>query len=415
MEIDFLGGAGEVGRSAILIKDEKNILLDYGIKIDGKTEYPLPAPRVDAYIPSHAHLDHSGFAPALYKSGLPAAFGTEPTKQLAELLIEDSIKLNKRKHEKPKFTRTGLNAFLNRYVSYPYKADISFGNYGISLHDAGHICGSSVVVIEKKGRRIAYTGDLKLSRQLLHNGAEQIKCDILITESTYAIKEHPNRDELVKSFIDSVRKTIENGGIALIPVFAVGRAQEVIAMLHRNGLSQHMFIDGMARKATAIVLEHPEFISNPKLLADGVRAASIIDKKGFQRQNALEGGSIIVTTAGMLNGGPVLDYITRLNDRSMIFLTGYQAEHTNGRRLLDNMPLNIDGESYYVRTPFAFYDFSAHAGQEDLYKFARDSGAEKIICVHGDGESTTSFKDRLEMEGIEAYAPKVGEKLVFDF
>jgi Predicted metal-dependent RNase, consists of a metallo-beta-lactamase domain and an RNA-binding KH domain len=82
MEIDFLGGAGEVGRSAILIKDEKNILLDYGIKIDGKTEYPLPAPRVDAYIPSHAHLDHSGFAPALYKSGLPAAFGTEPQNSL---------------------------------------------------------------------------------------------------------------------------------------------------------------------------------------------------------------------------------------------------------------------------------------------------------------------------------------------
>lgn len=106
MDIQILGAGQEVGRSGILLKGSKNILLDYGIKVEAKVEYPLPAGPVDAFVLSHAHLDHSGFSPALYHQGMPAAFGTEPTRALAELLIEDSIELNKKKHAHPKFKKT---------------------------------------------------------------------------------------------------------------------------------------------------------------------------------------------------------------------------------------------------------------------------------------------------------------------
>lgn len=416
LEIQFLGGAKEVGRSGILLRGEKNILLDYGVKIETKIEYPMAAGRVDAFVLSHAHLDHCGFSPSLYHYGAPVAFGTEPTMKLAKLLIEDSIEVNKKKHMHPRFRKSELRTFLNSYVPYSYNSQIDFGNYSISLHDAGHISGSSITRIEdqRTGKRIVYTGDFKLSPQMLHSGAEIVESDVLIIESTYAIKEHPDRENLIKLFVENIRKVVDNKGIALIPVFAVGRSQEVVAILEKNKLTNYTYLDGMAREATSIALQNPEFMENAELLKDGMARVTTL-KKPKERDEALQGGSIIVTTAGMLNGGPALNYIKRLNNRSMIFLTGYQAEGTNGRRLLDNKPLIIDEEKFFVKTPFSFYDLSAHAGQSDLYEYVKRSDPETVICVHGDDESTIAFSDQLAMEGFNAYAPKMGEKIKLDF
>lgn len=416
MDIQVLGAGQEVGRSAILLRGNKKILMDYGVKVDGKIGYPMTAGAVDAFVLSHAHLDHSGFSPSLYHYGVPVAFGTEPTMKLAELLINDSIKVNKLKHMHPKFTKNELRAFMNSYVPYGYKSPIDFGGYNISLHDAGHITGSSITKIEnqKTGRRVVYTGDFKLSPQLMHNGAEVVESDILVIESTYAVKEHPDRNNLIKLFIENVKKIVENNGVALIPVFAVGRSQEVLSILEKYKLTDRTFIDGMAKAATQIVLDYPEFTSNMELLQNAMKRVTVI-KKNQDREAALAGGTIIVTTAGMLSGGPALNYITRLNERSMIFLTGYQAEDTNGRRLLDNKPLVIDNKKVFIKTPFAFYDFSAHAGQNDLYEYVKRSSPETVICVHGDDESTIAFKDWLEIEGFQAHAPKMGEKVNIEF
>lgn len=416
MDIQILGAGQEVGRSGILLKGNKNILLDYGIKVEAKVEYPLPAQNVDAYVLSHAHLDHSGFSPALYHYGMPAAFGTQPTKDLAELLIDDAIELNKKKHSHPKFKKTELRSFLNSFTPYAYKERVDFDQYAISLHDAGHITGSAITRIEnqRNGRRIVYTGDFKLSPQMLHDGAEIVESDILIIESTYAIKEHPNRENLIKLFVDNIRKIIENNGVALIPVFAVGRSQEVLAILEKHKLTNYTYLDGMARSATRITLEHPEFIDNAHLLESAMTKVTTL-KKPQEREEALGGGGIVVTTAGMLSGGPALNYITKLNDRSMIFLTGYQAENTNGRRLLENKPLIIDEQRVFIKTPFSFYDLSAHAGQEDLYNYVKRSDPETVICVHGDDESTVAFKDWLQIEGFDAHAPRNGERVRVNF
>ncbi len=416
LEIRFLGGAREVGRSGILIRDRKNILLDYGIKVGEKVEYPLRAGKVDAVVLSHAHLDHSGNAPALYHYGMPAAFGTEPTLRLSELLIEDSIKVNRLKHERMDFTKADYRNFVRKYVSYGYGEPIPFDEYNLSLHYAGHICGSSITRIEKKssGRSIVYTGDFKLSPQTLHTGADLVEGNILITESTYATREHPDRNHLISLFVDNIKKVIENKGVALIPVFAVGRAQEVLAILYKHGLIDYTYVDGMARKATDIILKYPEFTKDVKTLQNAV-ARSVRIGGGKERSDALNGESIIVTTAGMLNGGPALDYITKLNDTSMIFLTGYQAEDTNGRRLLDNKPLIIDGEKRFIRTSFAFYDLSAHAGRSDIFDFVKRTNPEVVVCVHGDEESTNSLREGLELEGFEAHAPAVNDALKLEF
>ena len=367
LHIKFLGGAGEVGRSAFLLDGTRKILLDCGIKIDANTEYPLPPGRVDACIISHAHLDHSGFTPSLYGDAMPTAFATEPTMALAELLIEDSIKVHKRKHQNPHFHRNDLRTMLNRYVPCGYGKAQEFGEYNITMHDAGHICGSAITTIEKmdNGRRLVYTGDFKMENQLLEHGARAVKSDILIIESTYATNEHPDREGMMRKFVDEVREVVDNRGIALVPVFAVGRAQEMLALMNKYGLIHQTFFDGMARAATEIVDRYPEYVKNVGLLQGAIKKAMWVETQR-NRKHALEGGSIILTTSGMLNGGPVLDYITRLNKNSKIFLTGYQAENTNGRRLMEGKPLDIDGKEFRVRTPFTSYDFSAHAGKSDM-------------------------------------------------
>ena len=417
MEIKFLGGASEVGRSGILLKDRKNILMDYGLKVNDKLEYPMPAGRVDAFILSHAHLDHCGNAPALYHDGIPAAFGTEPTLDTSQLLIDDSIKINRQNKTKGHYGKKEAQLFSRNYTSHKYHERFEYDGYTITFHDAGHIPGSSIVKLEntKTNRNIVYTGDFKLEHQTLHSGAEIVKADTLITESTYGAREHPDRESLAKMFISSIKEVVDNNGTALLPAFAVGRSQELLAMLHSNKLSGQTYMDGMSRKATDIALRHRDYIKNWNLLAEAVdNAVQIEDRQ--DRANALrEGGNIIITTAGMLNGGPVLDYITKLNSRSMIFITGYQAEGTNGRKLLDEKPLDIDGRKRAIRTPFAFYDFSAHAGQEDLHEYVKRSEPEKVICVHGDEDASQSFKEWLSSEGFDAYTPKVGESINVDF
>lgn len=416
LDIHFLGGASEVGRSAILLKDSKNILLDYGMMIEGDTEYPINAGRVDACIISHAHLDHSGYSPALFNDALPEIIATEPTMQLAELLIEDSMKIHKRKHQHERYHRTELKTMLNRYVPATYGRRIEFDKYNISLHDAGHICGSAISVIEsqKTGKRIAYTGDFKMEPQLLEAGAEVVKSDVLIMEATYAGKDHPNREDLVKKFADEVKETLDNGGVALVPVFAVGRAQEMLAVLNKIGLIGVTFMDGMAKAATDIVSSHPDFIKDSDKLEAAVRKSIWINNKRHKTE-AVEGGNVILTTSGMLNGGPVLDYIRRLNRHSKIFLTGYQVENTNGDRLMHGKPLDIDGTEYRVKHPFSVYDFSAHAGKTDLHEYVKKSNPETVICVHGSAENTALLAEDLKLEGFDAHAPKVGDTINVNF
>jgi putative mRNA 3-end processing factor len=416
MILKFFGGAQEVGRSSILLKGDTTLLLDFGVKLNHHIEYPVSIPNADAFILSHAHLDHCGYAPALYNEMLLPAFGTAPTLKLSELLLDDSLAIAKKEHLKPKFSKRQIESYMHRYTPMEYNSPFELGEFNIEFHDAGHIAGSAITSIEDntgKGKKIVYTGDYKLDPQYLHKGAEVVKSDVLITESTYATREHPDRETLFKQLAEKIKETLDNRGNVLLPVFAVGRSQEVLVFLHKNNLTQYTYLDGMARAATSIVLRNRDFINESQNLAKALDESTVINDRD-DRNEALSMPSIILTTAGMLSGGPVLDYITKLRANSQIFLTGYQVEGSNGRMLMDTGTLVVDKKVEKIRAPVSHYDLSAHAGKRELYEYIKRSGPSKIVCVHGDVANAEAFAETLRLEGYEAHAPKIGDTIKLD-
>ena len=415
MKLHFYGGASEVGRSAIMVRDERSFIFDYGVKMDdNQMDYPIKVPDVDAVLLSHAHLDHSGSVPVLYAEESVPTFGTEGTLMLSELLLEDALSIAKKEHKHPRFHKKQLGTMINRYVRMAYEKPYEFGNYSLTMYDAGHICGSAITLVERHNARencrIVYTGDFKMQHQYLHSGAKKVKSDVLIIESTYAGREHADRNQLVNSFISKIRETLDNGGTALVPAFAIGRSQEIMAILYKHGLIDYAYLDGMAKEATKIIMRHPDSISDKKLLNDAAEGINWV-KDRMQRRQVLEEPSIIVTTAGMLNGGPALEYIRHMNSDSQIFLTGYQVEGTNGRTLLEKGYIVDNGNKIKVNAPVTKFDFSAHAGDADLHEYIRASAPNTVICVHGEANATRIFAERLRSEGFDAYAPKVGDTI----
>jgi putative mRNA 3-end processing factor len=418
MILKFLGGAQEVGRSAILLKDDnRSLLFDYGVKIDHKMEYPIATPDVDGLIVSHAHLDHSGSSPWLYEGAPIPTFGTIPTMELSTLLLEDSLNIAKKQHHPRRFHKRQIREFGQRFVSLEYGKTARLGNFDIELYDAGHICGSAITKVErakaKDYKRIVYTGDFKLEKQSLHDGATVVESDVLIMESTYAKKDHVDRQQVIDGLVSSIREVLANGGTALLPAFAVGRSQELLAILQANGLAEMTHVDGMSRAATAIAMHHPGFLHNFRLLSDAVDQVGWVEDIE-DRRAALKEPSIILTTSGMLNGGPVLSYITKLNKHSRIFLTGYQVEKTNGRMLLEQGKIILDEVPRKIATPVSFHDLSAHAGRNELLEYVKRSSPQVVVCVHGSEENAKSLMEDINETGIEAHAPQLGDTIRLD-
>jgi putative mRNA 3-end processing factor len=199
----------------------------------------------------------------------------------------------------------------------------------------------------------------------------------------------------------------------VLPSFAVGRAQELLVLMYRNGLIEKTFVDGMSRKATRITLRHKGFIDHWDWLNAAANQSTFIEIPS-DRQEALRSPSVIITTAGMLNGGPAMDYIRRINQNSEVILTGYQVEGTNGRSLLERGTVRIDGNETKIHTKASYCDLSAHAGRAELYDFVKGCDPTTVLCVHGDHEAASNMAEGLKLEGYDARAPKVGETVKID-
>lgn len=418
VRITFKGASQEVGRSAFLIDDGDKILFDYGVKLTPKgTEYPLPVKtNLNAAIISHAHLDHSGNLPHLFQETNCLCYMTPPTLDIARILWFDTLKIAglegmDAKFDKDEIAKTEKHTFP---VGYNKPMDIT-ENTSMVFYDAGHIAGSALTELRLRNKTLVYSGDYRYTETRLHNPAEfeKIKeCDYFITESTYGDRDHPNRKETEKEFVGMVQDTIDKGGHALLPSFAVGRSQEILDVLHEYHVEAPIYFDGMGQKVALVYLANPSYIKDHKFLKKALDKVNWV--KNFKmRKKALQEPSIIVCTSGMMQGGSVYAYLPEIyNDpNSSILLTGYQVAETPGRVLLDTGKINIEGLVVKVKARVKHFDFSAHAGRDELFNAIKKLNPEKVICVHGDAEITKKFAKSIKEEGFEPVVPELGKEV----
>lgn len=416
MKLKFLGGAREVGKSSFLLDAGDKLLLDRGVKLGHSSlSFPLAVKtHLKAAIISHAHLDHSGALPELFITGNTMVYMTSPTLELSEMLWRDTIKIAEIEGQTKKYSMDEVKKTekFTFPINYRKKVQIT-DEVMMEFFDAGHIIGSAITKLWHKDKSLVYTGDFHLRETRLLNGADTRigKTDYLIIESTYGDRHHEKRKALEKKFVESVQDTIDKGGWAIVPAFAVGRSQEVLDILHEYKVEAPIFFDGMGQKASAISLRYPEFLKDPKFLGKALHAASWV--KGRNRNKALKEPSIIVTSAGMLEGGPVIFYLSKLFDdkNSKVFLTGYQVEGTNGRNLLEKGIINLDGEKVKVNNEVELYEFSAHAEQNELLELIQKLEPEKVFLVHGDEEVIEVLAGEVKALGFEALKPRNGEEI----
>ena len=414
-----LGGFREVGRSCIFLQtNNSKVLLDCGISL-GSSKKPFPyleAPEfhiqdLDAIILSHAHMDHSGLIPYLYEYGYRGPlYSTAPTRDLTTMLLLDYIQICQRENKKEPFTSKGIEEMIKHSIPLGYGevSDIT-PDMRLTLENAGHILGSSLVHIHIGNGlyNILYTGDFKYGTNSLLKRASTnfARVEGMIIESTYGGYDciQPKREDAEKLLIDIIKKTIKNNGKVLIPSFAVGRGQEVIKIVTESDIDVPIYLDGMLWDATAIHTAYPEFLSRSvqtKILHRGENPFT--DKRlkaiGSQKERDVvlnqKTPCVVISSSGMLNGGPVISYLKKFapDKKNVLIFVGYQAEGTMGRRIQKGwktvqMEKN-DGTTEMLELKCqveTVNGLSGHSDHDQLVNFAKNIPKPKRILVdHGE-------------------------------
>jgi putative mRNA 3-end processing factor len=414
MRLSFLGAVREVGRSAILFDvNTEKILLDYGVKINVKpTQYPKEVKtRLNAILLSHSHLDHSGAVPMLYHQNQTCpVYALEITRPLSKMLLIDSYKVSRHEGEPERYQKKDIKTAIKNFRAIEYKKPFNVGKVRVTFFDAGHIPGSCMTLLETRNKKILYTGDFRLSETRLISGADKDipEVDVLITESTYSDREHPDRMKEERKMIEAIEDTIVKNGVALISCFALARTQEIILILDEYELNCPIYLDGMSKKATRIINSYPELqreYNSIKRALERLEVKPINNPK--MRKKIIKKPCVIVSSSGMLTGGPVVHYIEKMFDRKecTLILTGFQVPGTEGATLLQTGRYIHEDLDLELKMSVRKFDFSSHASRTELFSFVKKVNPNKVFCIHG--ENTQRFAQELREEhGFDAVAPK---------
>ncbi|GAB6102415.1 beta-CASP ribonuclease aCPSF1 [Thermococcus atlanticus] len=454
IRITGLGGFREVGRSALLLQtNESFVLVDFGVNVaalnDPKKAFPhFEAPEfryvlneglLDAIIITHAHLDHSGLLPYLFRFNLfdGPIYATPPTRDLMVLLQKDFIEIQQSNGIEPLYRPRDIKEVIKHTITLDYGEvrDIS-PDLRLTLHNAGHILGSSIAHLHVGNglHNVAVTGDFKfIPTRLFEPAANRFpRLETLVMESTYGASNDYQmpRDEAEKKLIEVIHQTIKRGGKVLIPAMAVGRAQEIMMVLEEyarvGGIEVPIYLDGMIWEATAIHTAYPEYLSKhlrEQIFHEGYNPflnpvfKSVANTK--ERQDIIDSGepAIIIATSGMLVGGPSVEYFKQLasDPRNSIIFVSYQAEGTLGRQIqrgMKEIPLIGEGgktEAIRINMEVHTIDgFSGHADRRELISYIARvrPRPERVITVHGEPQKCLDLASSIHKKfGISTRAP----------
>ncbi len=408
MDLRFLGGADEIGRSALLVDD--SLLIDYGMAAENPPQFPVGDVDPDAVVVSHGHLDHAGAVPSLLSGDArPPVHWTPPTRDLALVLARDTLKLHGNSHRCP-FTEEHVARLTQVSETHGYRETFEAAGYEVTFFDAGHIPGSTHVYVSDGETRLLYTGDFHTDDQRIVSGTDaRPDADVVVTESTYADVTHDPRPAVEDTFVERLETTVWEGGTAVVPAFAIGRTQEILLICEAHDID--CYVDGMGQRVTDIFRRHPEFVRDAEALRRASSNARFVDGRDGQRERIASDNTVVVTTSGMLSGGPAMTYVPAIRDHPVntVALTGYQVEGTPGRELLETGRAEFDGQVLPVSATVEQFDFSAHADREGLRDFLDSYRDTPILVTHGD--DTAGFADRLAADGYDARAPSIGDRL----
>ncbi|RJS85311.1 MBL fold metallo-hydrolase [Methanophagales archaeon] len=440
MKLQFLGAAKEVTGSCILIETRKSrFLLDCGQRQGQGTEssprFQFNPKEIDFVILSHAHLDHAGLLPKLVAEGFDGMiYSTVATRDVAELLLKDSAKIQKEAAESgvmPMFTEKDVVQTMDKFRVSEWNVPVDASeNVTVTFLDAGHILGASISVVDISGAgRLIYTGDIGHGRSPIMNAPARLNnTDFLIIESTYGAKRHPavNPKESLKQII---LDTYANKGKVLIPVFAVGRSQEILYILKQLYEEKKLpnipvyFDTPLGAETTSLYQHHQNYLRaefrNSFLKGENPFHFGRLD---FIRGNnrSLDVASsgepcVVIAASGMLTGGRILNHLkTTLEDsNSSLVFVGYQAEGTPGREILGGKKrVEIEEKSYQVKlNVFYIPGLSAHADTDGLFSFVNSAELlpKKIFVVHGEPENAEALRRRIINNlRIDTFVPERG-------
>jgi len=424
VKVTALGGFQEVGRSCMLLQTPHNrILIDCGINPDSSDpvkSYPylnamnMSLDQIDAVIVTHAHLDHSGFIPYLFAYGFDGpVYCTPPTRDLIAMLQMDYIDVTaKNANSSPPYAVKNIQQQLNHIITLDYGEVMDITpEIKLTFYNAGHILGSAMahLHIGEGLHNLVFSGDIKYGFTKLFDQANTVfpRIETLFLESTYGGRNDimPNRFETDKRLLQLIQNTVNNKGKVLIPVFSVGRSQEIMLVLeehaqHNPDVNYPVYLDGMILEASAIHTAYPEYlrhnIQRRILSNDSPFESKIFETVKGNRKQIVEGdASVILAPSGMLSGGPSCEYLKQMADdpKNLLIFVGYQSALSLGRRLQRGMKevpmVGEEGRAMSLKVNMGIETvegFSGHSDRNQLMAFVKHMKPtpERIFTGHGD-------------------------------